>query len=252
MSVATSIPDERHDPTGRNDYLSQQHVCRYQFAAGLIQPGWRVLDIACGVGYGAGLLQSAGCQVIGVDYDPATIAEARRAFPYVHFETGDALALPFADSAFEAIVSFETVEHVHDGQAFLDEMKRLLVPGGSLIISTPNVRYTSHPAYHVKEYEPGEFFELVDRNFAAVEYFAQYFLTKDRLVDAFTRATPRSLKSLLEKAGVKQCLRALMRGESRKAKPVGGVEHPSPYAVVPFLGDSDNLRIMLCVARRPG
>ncbi len=158
MSVTTSIPEERHDPTGRKDYLSQQHVYRYQFAAGLIQPGWRVLDIACGVGYGAGLLQSAGCRVIGVDYDPATIAEARRAFPDVQFETGDALALPFEDSAFDAIVSFETVEHVDDGQAFLDEMKRLLVPGGSLIISTPNIRYTSHPAYHLKEYEPSGVF----------------------------------------------------------------------------------------------
>jgi len=252
---ATSLLEERHDPTGRSDYLSKQHVQRYEFAAELVEPNWRVLDIACGVGYGSGLLHAKGCQLIGVDYDDATVAEAREAFPAIQFETGDALALPFADASFDAIVSFETIEHVTDGQAFLAEMQRVLIPGGLLIISTPNIHYTAHPAYHLKEYEPDEFFSLMAGNFADIKNYAQYFLTKDRLADSFTRSTPQGLKTIVEKIGLKQSLRRLLRGENKTEPAVVTNRQAglSPYAVVPFLNDRNNLRIMVCVAKlQPG
>ena len=69
----------------------------------------------------------------------------------------------FAAYAFDAAVSFETIEHLKDGRSFLEEIYRVLCKGGTLICSTPNIRYTSHPPFHIKEYLPEEFYGLVEQ-----------------------------------------------------------------------------------------
>lgn len=249
---------EHHDPRGRSDYLSAQHVHRYRFAAERIAPGSRVLDVACGVGYGSGMLSEAGLDVVGLDCDRKLVERAGVAWPAVQFVHGDALELPFDDETFDAVVSFETIEHVTDAEAFLGQLRRVLRPGGLLLCSTPNIRYTFHPAFHLKEYRPEEFFTLVEGTFGAVERCGQYFRRRDRLRDRLMHQAWQPTADALDLAGLKQPLAAL-RNKARRAParatgqaPPGRNEAPDDrYRVQPYRGAA-MIRIMVAVARRKG
>lgn len=146
MSHAT--PDgpahlERLDPHERVDQEAANHWVRYDWAAGFL-PARRVLDCACGVGYGTALLRERGAErVLGVDVSGAAIAAAQRVYARegVGFHLLDALALAAAGlGAFDLIVSLETIEHVAEPQRLLDAFAALLAPGGTLALSCPNDR----------------------------------------------------------------------------------------------------------------
>src|SRR5688572_18974511 len=99
--------------------LFAEHLARYRFAAKYVAGG-RVLDIACGSGYGTALLREAGGrEVVGVDVDPEAIAYARSRYQGVGvtFLAGDAASPPVA-GRFDLIVSFETIEHLRDPERF--------------------------------------------------------------------------------------------------------------------------------------
>jgi len=203
--------NESYSPVGRSDYLSIQHIERYRFAASVLPPGSRVLDIASGSGYGTAMLVRHGCWVVGADYDEVPLTFANKLWKHARFIRANALRLPFSDNSFDAVVTFETIEHVVEGHEFLQEMRRVLRPGGVLICSTPNIRYTFHPAFHVKEYGAGEFFDLVEQVFPTAERYAQYFRPIDRFRDLYARnllPTPvmflrRAAGKLLGAAGLK-------------------------------------------------
>ncbi|WP_348262184.1 class I SAM-dependent methyltransferase [Telmatobacter sp. DSM 110680] len=115
------------------------HLMRYKFAAEHIQPG-RVLDIACGVGYGTKVLSASRFikEAIGVDIsaDATEYAQSQYGNDGIKFVTAD--ALEFTDSfGFENIVSLETIEHVPDPRALLGHLTSLLKSGGILIGSVP-------------------------------------------------------------------------------------------------------------------
>lgn len=205
----TTEPVDHHDPFGRGDYLSIEHVERYRFAAARLAPGTRVLDLACGAGYGTAMLAVHGCVATGVDCDPRTVAIAREAFPSGDFQCADARQLPFADADFDAVVSFETIEHVLDGERFLGELRRVLRAGGRLIASTPNVAYTAHPDFHVHEYRPAEFFTLVERVFGATERRGQYVGLDDRLTDLYRWHVKPTLLAAAQAMGVRQLVRRM-------------------------------------------
>jgi ubiquinone/menaquinone biosynthesis C-methylase UbiE len=156
---------EHYDPFGKMGYLSIQHIERYWLALSCFSTGQRVLDIASGIGYGTAMLAEHGCEAIGADYDPELVSAARRMWGHEDFVEADALDLPFEDESFDAVVSFETIEHVNDDARFLSEMRRVLKPGGIFICSTPNVAYTAHPPFHAREYSPEEFYGVVEQSF---------------------------------------------------------------------------------------
>lgn len=203
---------EHHNPIGKTDYLSIQHIERYRFAISKLSPGMRVLDIASGAGYGTAMLLKYGCKVVGADYDETLLENALRLCDYKDFIKADALDLPFDDASFDAVVSFETIEHVEDGRQFLSEMYRVLRPGGIFICSTPNIKYTAHPPFHVKEYEPDEFYNLVEHSFSHIERYGQYFKLVDRAVD-LCKWHVRSIlaRSVLEKIGIKKILKSILQ-----------------------------------------
>lgn len=114
-----------------------EHVHRYAFATSFVK-GKRVLDIACGEGYGAAALQKAGAtHVIGVDISKDACRHAQRKYG-IDTRVGSAEEIPLDDGSVDVVVSFETIEHVPHPERFLDECVRVLTPGGRLIISTPN------------------------------------------------------------------------------------------------------------------
>jgi len=123
---------DRHDPFGKLDYHSIQYLERYLFACELLEPGQKVLDVACGAGYGTDTLVNHGCDAIGADIDDGILEEAKRKWGRSEFQKADVLNLPFEDELFDAVVSFETIEHVTDGQRFLSEMNRVVMTGGHI------------------------------------------------------------------------------------------------------------------------
>ncbi len=147
--------------------VEQIHIERYRFALTHIRGS--VLDIACGIGYGSHILGQEGRMVVGVDVSAEAVAQANATFrtEHVSFEKTDGGALPFVNDRFDSIVSFETIEHVDDPKAFLVELRRVLRPGGTLVISTPNKRFHSFgkPSpwnpFHTVEYNPEDFYALL-------------------------------------------------------------------------------------------
>lgn len=168
------------------DEVEQIHLARYTFAAQYIR-GYRVLDCATGIGYGAHRLatEGAAAAVTGVDISAEALRTAKGRYPQANlaFLLITPGRLPFDDESFDAIVSFETVEHTADPLFFLRELRRVLKPGGPLIISTPNKRFhsfgrrTPWNPHHAREFYPGEFLKLLRDHFARPEFWGgQEFL----------------------------------------------------------------------------
>ena len=169
-----------------------EHVHRYAFAASLAA-GKRVLDAACGEGYGSALLASRAAFVQGVDLSAKAVAHARERYGELSnlaFSEADVTAL--ADQAqgpFDLIVSFETLEHVESQESMLDGFAERLAPDGILLISTPDKRVysdlTGHAnEFHVRELYREEFQEMLGRRFAALRMLGHKLLFQSVIWDA--------------------------------------------------------------------
>ncbi len=103
------------------------------------EPRGRLLDVGCAAGELGVLLAARGWSVAGVDREPALVAAAReRGIDARHCDFGQML-LPWPDSAFDAVVLAEVIEHVLDTDHVLTEIVRVLRSGGALIVTTPNL-----------------------------------------------------------------------------------------------------------------
>ncbi len=161
------------------------HKARYAFAIGFCS-GVRVLDVACGTGYGCdALLRGGAREVVGCDYSTEALSTARirTGDLGVSLSRADAAHLPFRDSEFDVCVSFETVEHLREPIQFVKELNRVCKPNGLLVLSTPNrvvyspgSRAGSKPwnPFHMKEFTLEELSELlVDGGFTNPMHFGQ-------------------------------------------------------------------------------
>lgn len=162
MAVAERFQGANIIDAGRLSPYWGEHAARYLFAMPFVEDK-AVLDIACGTGYGIGLMRSKAKFAIGVDVDPEAVTEAKKeSHGNAAVLLGDGLGLPFGDETFDVITSFETLEHLNGRREFLAELRRVLRTGGKLILSTPNAVFTqpvngkpSNP-FHIHEYLPQE------------------------------------------------------------------------------------------------
>jgi 2-polyprenyl-3-methyl-5-hydroxy-6-metoxy-1,4-benzoquinol methylase len=161
-----------------------EHWHRYAFALPLAR-GRRVLDAACGEGFGSAMLAREAASVLGLDLAPQAIAHARARYgdrASLMFREGDCTRLDaLSDASFDLITSFETLEHVQEQERMLDGFARLLAPGGILLISTPDKRTYSdltgfRNEFHVRELYREEFEALLTPRFAARRIFGQKLL----------------------------------------------------------------------------
>jgi SAM-dependent methyltransferase len=172
---------ERYVP-GTPGEIAHEHWHRYAFTRAFVD-GRRVLDVACGEGYGAAFLAEAARFVVGVDIDEGAVAHARDAYgarDNVRFVRGSAAALPLAAGTIDAVVSFETIEHLRaaDQARMLAEFARVLAPDGVLILSSPNrPEYSEARAYvnpyHLHELDRDELTGLLAADFPAQRWYRQ-------------------------------------------------------------------------------
>jgi SAM-dependent methyltransferase len=167
------------------NYWYRRHLVVYEWIARRVSGG-RVLDMACGEGYGSAELATAARSVVGLDANPEAFEHARLRYrrPNLTFERG--MVETFGEpAAFDAVVFLQTIEHVHDPLAVLRHHARLLAPGGVAYISTPNL-LTLAPAgapksgnpWHLREYRAREFRELCEGAFQSVQLLGVFHARK--------------------------------------------------------------------------
>jgi SAM-dependent methyltransferase len=144
----------------------QRHIAGYAHAAQVLGPG-RVLDLGCGTGHSFHLL--APRETVGVDIDAGSLAGQDR-----ETVVADMRNLPFEDGLFDSVLAAHSVEHVPDPDAVLAEVARVLRPGGTAILTTPNRLTFGRPdeiidPYHHVEFDQHELRDLCGRHFEQVE-----------------------------------------------------------------------------------
>lgn len=151
--------------------IQLEHFHRYLFAVQFVH-GCDVIDVASGEGYGSALLSQAARSVVGVDVDRDVVAHANRQYgsSSLCYRQGDATRLPSDSGSADVVVSFETIEHLEDHQAFVSEVRRVLRPGGLFIVSTPDrpiydATLTEANRFHLKEMDRSEFQALLSQSF---------------------------------------------------------------------------------------
>jgi SAM-dependent methyltransferase len=169
------------------NYWYRRHLVVYEWIAARLA-GKRVVDMACGEGYGSDLLAERGtAAVVGVDANPEAHEHARLRYvrPNLRFERD--LVESFTEPA-DAVVFLQTIEHVQDPGAILEHFKSMLSPGGLIFVSTPNLltlapegAEKSGNPWHVKEYREAEFRELCEGHFERVEMLGLFHARKLRV-----------------------------------------------------------------------
>ncbi len=181
MSNPAEFTGERFLP-GVAGEIAYEHWHRYAFARRFVA-GKRVLDAACGEGYGTALVAEVAASAVGVDIDAAVVATARGAYAQranLRFEVASVTLLPLADQSIDVVVSFETVEHVsaHEQTMMLAEFARVLAPGGLLVMSSPNKRRYSDERNYANPFHRHELYRddleaLLARDFPARRWYRQ-------------------------------------------------------------------------------
>ncbi len=171
---------ERFLPWISGAQIHYEHLHRYAFATQFVKSK-KVIDLACGEGYGSSMLASEAEYVVGIEIDRNTVEHARTKYTRnnLEFIQGSILSVPVeGERLFDVAVCFEGIEHVAEHDKLLSEVKRLLKEDGIFVVSTPNkALYSDTPAfnnpYHVKELYLDEFTNLLRRHFKYFQLWGQ-------------------------------------------------------------------------------
>jgi len=165
------------------NYWFRRHLAVYEWIAERCR-GLRVVDLACGEGYGAEVLARTASDVIGVDANSEAYEHARRRYvrDNLRFERG--LVEEF-DSKRDAVVFLQTIEHIHEPDRLLE---RIAAIAPVAYISTPNLLTLAPPGaqksenpWHLREYDPGQYRALLEPHFSQVELLGLFHARKLRL-----------------------------------------------------------------------
>ncbi len=167
------------------NYWFRRHLAVYDWIAARVA-GLRVIDMACGEGYGSNVLAGTALSVVGVDANPEAHEHARLRYRRANLRFERALIESFSERA-DAVVFLQTIEHLTDPGKALEHFRLLLSEGGTVYVSTPNVltlapkgAARSDNPWHVHEYRAGEFHELCRASFSEVELYGLFHTRKLR------------------------------------------------------------------------
>jgi SAM-dependent methyltransferase len=165
------------------NYWYRRHLAVYEWIAARTV-GKRVVDMACGEGYGSEVLARGAASVVGVDANPEAHEHARLRYVRQNLRFERDLVETFSEEC-DAVVFLQTIEHVQNPGEILEHFKAMLAPGGIAYVSTPNL-LTLAPAgaeksdnpWHMKEYRAHEFRALCEAHFDEVELWGLFHARK--------------------------------------------------------------------------
>jgi len=169
-----------------------------------------MLDLACGSGYGSDILSEIKhCTIYGGDIEPEAIAQCKKDWtnnPSLYFEVMDATNLRFDDHFFDKIISLETIEHLTGYRKMVAEFNRVTKPGGTVIISTPNIKISSPGGkiispYHTQEFTYDELKAVLTAEFDDVVIYGQKY---SRYENGSKKTGMRWVEKLLLKRGIRK------------------------------------------------
>jgi 2-polyprenyl-3-methyl-5-hydroxy-6-metoxy-1,4-benzoquinol methylase len=168
------------------NYWYRRHLAVYEWIAARTA-GKRVVDMACGEGYGSEVLARRAAAVVGVDANPEAHEHARLRYRRPNLRYVRDMVQTFSEPT-DAVVFLQTIEHVPEPGALLDHFRSLLAPGGVAYITTPNVLTLAPPGaersgnpWHVHEYRAAEFESLCRAHYAEVQLFGLFHARKLRV-----------------------------------------------------------------------
>jgi methionine biosynthesis protein MetW len=135
---------QQQPPAG---FRSRHTLERHAAAAELLGPGGRFLDVGCGLGHLTALMLDRGAQCVGVDVSPLALSVAREQFGdrvELHEASIDGGMLPFENASFDKAGILAVLEHVFDPYAVMNELGRVVRPGGRIVAEVPNLAYAKH------------------------------------------------------------------------------------------------------------
>ena len=198
---------ERLNPSNANLDTAANHIIRYQFAKPYLKG--KVLDAACGAGYGTYLLaEGYDGEVHGIDIEQSAVSWATEFYHdqvNLKFHTKDIYATEFSDNTFDVVTSFETLEHLPELDGYFNELKRVTKDGGSVIFSVPDYRTNNGAGnlnkYHLNELTFDAFKEYLEKYFSSQEYYVQIIdkpSNKTKLVSFMASLLPLKVKAMLK------------------------------------------------------
>lgn len=169
------------------NYWFRRHLAVYEWIGARVL-GARVIDMACGEGYGAEVLSRSAATVVGVDANPETHAHASARYVRENLRFDRGLVETYGErGSYDVVVFLQTIEHVLDPIQVLEHFRWLLAPGGTAYVSTPNVLTLAPPGasrsdnpWHLREYRHQEFRSLVESVFGSVELLGLFHARKLR------------------------------------------------------------------------
>ena len=218
------IQAEEHEVIKADGFKTQEeyvlhlmHQSDYEVAASLACAK-TVLDLGCNGGYGTNVLGAACKAVTGVDVSPAAINAAKDKYNSgnLSFLLVDGLTLPFASSSYDMVTSFQVIEHLADYDLYFSEIKRVLRPGGLLLLTTPNAAIRVHPGqkpwnpFHVHEFRASELADLVENHFEFAHVLGQWASETTHAVE-YNRCVNARGKVHAPKSPIKQLLLKMPR-----------------------------------------
>lgn len=166
MSVYTT--EIASDEIASDNPIHQRLLKAYHVAEEMVTGD--LLEIGCGEGRGVELLAPKVVTYTAVDKIEEVVQSLSLKFKNSRFIQANIPPLPFEDNSFDSIVSFQVIEHIKDDNKYLQEINRILKPGGKAYISTPNIKLTlSRNPWHIREYTANELTELCKKYFSVVE-----------------------------------------------------------------------------------
>lgn len=212
-----------------------QHLVPYLYCAPRVA-GMRVAEIGCGSGYGAARLAGAAGRVDAYDRNPSALGWARAHYAAAnlrYLQEGVDAAPPAA--AYDAVLNFQVLEHLERPEPFLDRLRGLLRPGGTLYLTTPNLLTSAgENIYHVREYEPAELAALLAPRFAAVTMlgitggpaFRAYQEARRAAMRRYLRWDPLGVRRLVPRALLERLFPLLARRVRQRARPADAPPPP--------------------------
>lgn len=253
----TGITELAGDPASR-EQVDRLH--RRYYWAGDYARGKDVLEVACGAGQGLGYLQQMARSVCGADLSEPVLAGARRHYAgRVDLRCFDAQEMPLADASFDVVLMFEALYYLPDASRFVREARRVLRPGGVLLISSANkdlYEFTPSPQ-SVRYYGVVELGALL----AESGFAARFFGDTDVTAVSWRQRVTRPLKKLATAANLmpkNKALKAMLKRvvfgpiDRLPAEVAPGYPDPGlPLATVPAGAADRRHKVIYCEATRP-